>query len=227
MVTPLALVGGGEVRTLPEPTLCQRLHFLLTHASPASGDPFTVRAALGPAQPTLYTLSLTHNMTTSCPDPSQRPGPAAYWSSPPFGPHIPQTPQSVRNRALHPTNLLLLQHSLLSKGTTTYQVMHTPPSITFFYAPPQSTHPPLTATTLGPAPSPPSLLLHFSTLILVLCPQSFGHSPVPLIYHVPPAPGPLHTLIPCVQHLCLALPLSLLSTCSYCHLRLIHCLSLH
>ena len=168
MVTPLALVGGGEVRTLPEPTLCQRLHFLLTHASPASGDPFTVRAALGPARPTLYTLSLTHNMTTSCPDPSQRPGPAAYWSSPPFGPHIPQTPQSVRNRALHPTNLLLLQHSLLSKGTTTYQVMHTPPSITFFYAPPQSTHPPLTATTLGPAPSPPSLLLHFSPLSVLI-----------------------------------------------------------
>ena len=132
MVTPRALVGGGEVRTLTKLTLCQRLHFLLAHASPASVDPFTVRASLGPARPPLYTPSLTHSMTTSCPDPSQRPGPATYWFSPPFDPHIPQTPQSVRNWALHPTNLLLLQDSLLSKGTTTSQVMHTSPFITFF-----------------------------------------------------------------------------------------------
>lgn len=194
MVTPLALVGGGEVRTLAELTLCQRLHFLLAHASPASVDPFTVRASLGPARPPLYTPSLTHNMIR--PDPSQRPGPATYWSSPPFGPHIPQTPQSVRNWALHPTNLLLLQGSLLSKGTAP----------TRLYTPPQSIHPPLTATTLVPAPSPPSLLLHFSSLILVLCPQSFGHLPVPPTYHVPSCARAFAHANSLCQHLCLALP---------------------
>lgn len=204
MVTPLALVGGGEVRTLTELTLPQWLHLLLAHASPASVSPFTVRASLGPARPHLYTPALTHNVTTSCPDPSQRPGPATYWSSPPFGPHISQTLQSVRNWALHPTHLLLLQGSLLSKGTTAYQVMHTFPCITFSYSPPKSIHPPLPATTLVPAPSPPSLLLHSSSLTLVLCPQSFGQF---LLYTMfPLAPGPLHMLIPYVQHLCLALP---------------------
>ena len=70
----------------------------------------------------------------------------AAWSSAPFRLNISQTPQTqrVRNWTHCPTNLLLLQGALLSKGTTVYQVMHTrnlraplvppsSPSITFFF----------------------------------------------------------------------------------------------
>lgn len=224
MVTPLALVG------VERSGLCQNRHFAsgytsFTHASSASIDPFTVRAALGPARPTLIHPVPHPQHDYILPSPSQRPGPAAYWSSPPLD-LTSHRHLRVSEPALHPTNLLLLQSSLLSKGTTTYQVMHTPPSITFFMHLPSlpihlSLPPPL-----GPALSPPSSC--FTSRLLF---WFFAHSHLAthqfLLYTMFPHQGPLHMLIPCVQHLCLALLLSLLSTCSYCHLRLIHCLSLH
>lgn len=72
---------------------------------------------------------MTHSMTTPCPDPSHRLGLA----HPLLGPHLlldftshrHLKLKSVRNWTHRPTNLLPLQGSLLSKGTTVYQVMHT------------------------------------------------------------------------------------------------------
>lgn len=186
MVTPPALVGGGEVRTPTELTLPQWLHLLLAHTSPASVSPFTVRASLGPERPCLYTPALTHNVTTSCPDPSQRPGPATYWSSPPFGPHISQTPQSVRNWALHPTHLLLPQGSLLSKGTTTYQVMHTSPLNHLLLFTSQIY--PSTSYCHHPSPCPITSFPPTSLRISYPCSLPTVVWPVPPIYRVPSCP---------------------------------------
>lgn len=120
MVTPLALVGGGEVRTLAELTLCQRLHFLLAHASPASVDPFTVRASLGPARPPLYTPSLTHNMTTSGQIPPRGQG------LQPTGPHLPLDLTSHRHLRVSETGLFTLQTCSSSRASFSAKAPHLP-----------------------------------------------------------------------------------------------------
>lgn len=107
-------------------------------------------------------------------------------SSPPFRLHVSQTPQtqSVRNWTHRPTNLLLLQGSLLSKGTTVYQVMHTrnlraaldstllPLCYLLFHFPNLLCVHLSLPSPRAPAPSPPTLQLHFSPVIPVLWPPT-------------------------------------------------------
>ena len=130
---------------------------------------------------------MTHSMTTPCPDPSHRLGLA----HPLPGPQLLLDLTSHRHPRLRgsETGLIALQtcsscrapFSAKAPPSTRLCTPETyerpwfhppPPPLPSFSLPKSPIGPPLTATTLAPAPSPPTLQLHFSPVIPVLWPPT-------------------------------------------------------
>lgn len=200
MVTPLALLG------VERSGLCQNRHFAsgYTSFSPMHLLPQSTHLQLERSRPS--TANSIHPVPHPQHDhitqgPSQRPGHCSLlvltslWTSS----HRP--PRCPKPELFTPTtNLLLLPELLLSKGTTLPG--YAPPSIYLLLC----TSPvyPSTSHCHHPRPSSPaasippaSLLVSYSgSLPTVIWPLT-SSSYIPCS----PCAGPLHMLIPCVQHL--------------------------